>query len=253
VVPLVEGVDHVYVPVVDASTVFAGLVEELRLPVLWPFTTFGSFASGGVSIGSIKLEVLESNDVSPWSLAQDPPQVQGVAFRPARGIDDGFLAELDSRGLGHSDPEHFERDGRPAWTNVYLDALVSDRAGAFVCDYHLPESKDVHRRRQLLQDCDGGRLGVLDAAELTVVTRDSEVTRRRWQALLDPLRPDPPGTWRLPLGPAVRVVEGDDERVGELALAVRSVQEAEGVWAATDPALTRLPLGFLAGNTSPAG
>lgn len=249
---LVEGVDHVYIPVVDGAAVFSALVEQLELPVLWPFTAFGSFASGGVSVGSIKLELLEANEVSPWSLPHEPPRIQGVAFRPSRPIDDAYLAELDRRAIGHSEPEHFERDGRPAWTNVYVEGLVSDRAGAFVCDYHVPESKDVDRRRRLLQGCHGGRLGVLDTAELVVVTRDPDAARRRWQPLLDPVQPNPRGTWRLPLGPAVTVAQGEEERVGDLVLAVRSVEGARRVWEAVDPAVARLPLRFTAAGT-PSG
>lgn len=250
--PLVEGVDHVYIPVVDGSAVFAALAEQLELPVLWPFTTFGSFASGGVSVGSIKVELLEANDVSPWSLPDEPPRIQGVAFRPSRPVDDGYLAELDRRGIGHSEPEHFERDGRPAWTNVYFEGLVSDRAGAFVCDYHVPASKDVERRRRLLQDCGGGRLGVLDAAELEVLTGDTDAARRRWQSVLDPVQPSPPSTWPLPLGPAITVTEGEAERVGGLVLAVRSVEQALRVWEATDPAVRHLPLRFT-DTSSPSG
>jgi hypothetical protein len=94
---LVDGVDHVYVPMTDASDGFDVLTERLGLPVLWPFTSFGNFSSGGVSVGSIKLEVLETNPVTPWSIAQDPPQIQAIAFRPSRPVDDAYLAELDAR------------------------------------------------------------------------------------------------------------------------------------------------------------
>ena len=76
--PLVDGVDHVYIPMADASGAFAVLTGELDLPVMWPFTSFGDFASGGVSVGSIKLEVIEANATAPWCIAQDPPQIQGI-------------------------------------------------------------------------------------------------------------------------------------------------------------------------------
>jgi hypothetical protein len=52
---LVDGVDHVYVPMADAKAAFAVVAEQLQLPALWPFTSFGEFSSGGVSVGSIKL------------------------------------------------------------------------------------------------------------------------------------------------------------------------------------------------------
>lgn len=128
---LVDGVEHVYIPMTQASAAFAVLTEQLQLPVLWPYTFFGAFFSGGVSVGSIKLEIIEANPTAPW---YTPPQVTGIAFRPARPLDDGYIAELDVRGIPHSDPEHFQRGEQPAWTNVYFSDFISPAAGAFVCD-----------------------------------------------------------------------------------------------------------------------
>jgi hypothetical protein len=111
--PVVEGIDHVYVPMTDATAAFAALTEDLGLPVLWPFTSFGSFSSGGVSLGNIKLEVIDDNPDVPWSRAQLPPRVQGIALRPARDVDEGYLTELEARRLPHSAPLAL-RAGRPA-------------------------------------------------------------------------------------------------------------------------------------------
>lgn len=246
---LVDGVDHVYVPMADAPAAFGVLTEQLKLPVLWPLTSFGTFSSGGVSVGSIKLEIIESNTVTPWSTAQDPPQIQGIAFRPSRPVDDAYLAEVDARSISRTAPSLFERDGKPAWTNVYFSDLVSATAGAFVCDYHLPEPRDIARRRRALADCGGGRLGVLDAVELVIGTRDTGAARGRWQRLLDPLEPAQPLTWRPAVGPAITLVDGDDERVDHLVLAVRSVEAAEQVWReVAEETLSRFQLRFLAGS-----
>ena len=94
---LVDGVNHVFVPMADASAAFAVLTDQLVLPALWPFTSFGVFSSGGVSVGSTKLEIIGPNATTPWSTAQDPPQIQGIAFRPASPIDDAYVAEVDAR------------------------------------------------------------------------------------------------------------------------------------------------------------
>ncbi|EWT04352.1 hypothetical protein N864_14175, partial [Intrasporangium chromatireducens Q5-1] len=176
--PLVDGIDHVYVPMTEASAAFDVLSTGLGLPILWPMTSFGSFSSGGVSLGSIKLEIIESNAVTPWCAAHHPPRIQGIALRPSSPVDDGYLTGLDERRILHSDPETFERDGRPGWTNVYLVDLVGPDAGAFLCDYHLPESKDLDHRRRVLAERAGGRLGVLDAAELLIASRDPEAAAR---------------------------------------------------------------------------
>lgn len=252
--PLVDGVDHVYVPMTNAAAAFAVLTDRLLLPALWPFTSFGSFSSGGVSVGSMKLEIIEANPLTPWSGAQQPPQIQGIAFRPHAPVDAAYLAELDDRGIAHSAPEHFERDGRPAWTNVYLTDLIGASAGAFVCDYHLPEARDLGRRRRLLAERHGGRMGVLDAVELRIVATDLAAARRRWQRLLDPLPQDGPGCWRPTVGPAITVVPGRSDQVEYLVLAVRSALSSAEGRRAIDQELEGFPVRLVpAGATPPAG
>ncbi|HEX6325321.1 MAG TPA: hypothetical protein VFZ72_02020 [Jiangellaceae bacterium] len=244
---LVDGVDHVYVPMADAKAAFAVLAEQLQLPVLWPFMSFGEFSSGGVSVGSIKLEIIEPTTAAPWCMSQEPPQIQGIAFRPARHIDEHYLADVDARSIARTEPALFERDGKLAWTNVYFSDFISQTAGAFVCDYYLPESRDLDRRRRVLEECGGGRLGVLDASELVVSTRDTEAARRRWQRLFGPGQPAEGLTWRPPIGPAITLMEGDDERVAHLSLTVRSVETAHRVWSqVAQHQLERFPLRFVA-------
>lgn len=242
---LVDGVDHVYVPMTEASAAFDVLTSGLGLPTLWPMTSFGSFSSGGVSLGSIKLEIIESNAVTPWCAAHHPPRIQGIALRPHASVDDGYLTELDERRILHSDPETFERDGRPGWTNVYLVDLVGPDAGAFVCDYHLPESKDLDHRRRVLAERAGGRLGVFDAVELVIASHDPAAAARRWQRLLRPSGASDLA-WRLPVGPVIRLVPGEDDRVEQLTLSVRDADVAARIWAeAAKPTLAGLPVRFV--------
>jgi hypothetical protein len=47
----------------------------------------------------------------------------------------------------------------------------------------------------------------------------------RWQRLLDPLQPTEPGRWQPGDGPAVRIVEGGEDRIEEMVWRVRSVEK----------------------------
>ncbi|WP_460937206.1 hypothetical protein [Phycicoccus ginsengisoli] len=245
--PLVEGVDHVYVPMVGAEEAFEVLSADLGLPVLWPFTSFGAFASGGLSVGSTKLEVIGATDAAPWCTAQILPQIQGVALRPAAPVDAAYLRSVDASGLARSEPALFERDGRPAWTNLYLTDVIGERAGAFVCDYHLPESKDLGRRRRVLADCGGGLAGCPGR-------RRAGGPGPRPGAGGGPVAaaPRPASDRRAGLAPGRRAggpARGDEDRVERLDLAVRSVVRAREVWA--ERAAQRLPgfpLGFVPGE-----
>ena len=125
--------------------------------------------------------------------------------------------------------------------------MISATAGVFVCDYHLPESRDLAKRRRVLDERGGGRLGVVDAVELVISTRDTRAARGRWQRLFDPLEPAQSLTWRPAIGPAITLVEGDDERVDHLALAVRSAGAAQQVWReVAEETLGPFPLRFVA-------
>lgn len=225
---LVEGIDHVFVPMVGAAEAFGLLVDDLALPVLWPFRSFGGFASGGVSVGSIKLELLEATATAPFSTAHDPPEIQGIAFRPSASLDRAYLAELDARSISRSEPAPFVVDGELRWTNVYLPGLISETTGPFLCDYHVPGPRDLALRRRVLEECGGGRLGVVDALELVVVSRDAGLAQERWERLLGP--PTTDLTWRPAVGPAIRLVEGPAERVDHLTLGVRRLEAAQQVW-----------------------
>jgi hypothetical protein len=213
---------------------------------MWPFTSFGDFASGGVSVGSIKVEVIAANGTAPWCVAQDPPRIQGVALRPSTTVDAAYLAEVDARSIRRSAPEQYPDPDAPRWTNVYFQDLVNDTAGAFVCDYHLPEPRDIELRRRLLAESAGGRLGVLDAVRLVITARDVPAVCARWQRLLDPLQPAEPATWHPVVGPAITVLAGDEDRVDHLVLAVRSAARASAVWHdVQDGALHGFPLRFV--------
>jgi hypothetical protein len=143
---IVAKVDHVIVPLDAPEPAFRFLTETLGLPVAWPFTHYGAFASGGVVLGGINLEVLQTSEAYPFFTAARPARVQGIVFEPMP-IDAAFLAELDRRGIPHSPPMPFRGSGHGTsgllWTNVYFPDFLDDRAIAFVCEYHVPEARDV--------------------------------------------------------------------------------------------------------------
>jgi hypothetical protein len=82
-----------------------------------------------------------------------------------------------------------------------------------------------------------------------ITARDTTAAARRWQQLLDPLQPSEPLTWRPSIGPAIRLIHGDDDRIDQLTLAVRSIESADRVWRETgQEALPSLPLRLTAGD-----
>ena len=76
---IVRKVDHVFVPIAAPEAAFRWLTETLGLPVAWPFTEYGPFASGGVSLGSINLEILRSSEELPFLTAREPARAASIS------------------------------------------------------------------------------------------------------------------------------------------------------------------------------
>src|SRR5581483_6175780 len=168
---LVTKLDHIFVPLADAAGAHRWLTETLALPVAWPFTEYAAFASGGVVLGSINFEVLQSSPELPNFTARRPARVQGIAFEPTP-IDDEFLAELDRRSIPHSPAMPFTGSGHGhtglLWTNVFFPHVVDERTMVFVCDYRIPDARDVAARRAALAAVRGGVLGIEDVETVVV-------------------------------------------------------------------------------------
>lgn len=104
---------------------------------------------------------------------------------------------------------------------------TSRRPFVFLCDYHgfnIPEGHAVGLAD--LASRDGGPLGLVRTRELVVTTRDAAAEAERWQRLLEPLDPTEPGRWQPGDGPALRVVEGREDRIDRMVWTVRSLERA---------------------------
>jgi hypothetical protein len=104
---------------------------------------------------------------------------------------------------------------------------ISKRPFVFLCEYHgfnIPEGHAIGLAD--LASRDGGPLGLVRTHELVVTARDAAAEANRWQRLLDPLQPTEPGRWQPGDGPAVRIVEGGENRIEGMVWRVRSLDMA---------------------------
>ncbi len=226
---VVHGVDHVYVPLSDAEAAYGVLIERLGLPIAWPYVAYGDFASGGVNLGSLNVEVLRHSDAVPGLMAHSPARVQGIAFHPVETS--RLLAELDHRGIAHSPPEIFPPGASPdagaMWTNVTLERLSDPATTVFTSEYHIPGVYDYDSRQASLDECGGGTLGVTGVREIVISSPQPIGAADRWQQLLDPLSPTGPGYWELEHGPALRIIAGTADAVEQVVVMVRSLAAIE--------------------------
>ena len=59
---IVKQVDHILIASSEAKELFTLLSDTFQFPVVWPMSDYGGFASGGVAVGNVNLEVLRASE-----------------------------------------------------------------------------------------------------------------------------------------------------------------------------------------------
>jgi hypothetical protein len=199
---------------------FGFMHETLRLPLAWPFTEYGPFASGGVDLGNMNLEFVDAR--GSQFVATDPARVAGIAFEPATTINAAFGDRMDDRAIVHGPPEP-----RGAWTSMSFAGLLDADINVFAVDYHFARAQDAAARRKPLDDVRGGRLGAIGVREVAIGVANVETAQRRWQSFLSPAVPDADMRWTFGSGPALRLVAHERDEVIDLTLETRSADAAD--------------------------
>jgi hypothetical protein len=223
---VIRQIDHVRIASNEAKELFELLSVALRLPVVWPMSDYGGFASGGVAVGNVNLEVVDV-DAEAGDAAKS--RWTGFALEPAPL--ETSLRELDARGIPHGAAAPFRKwelgkFPTTLWTTVSLPTVSSDACEIFFCEY----AEDVAARRQRLlkelESRDGGPLGIRSVREIVLGARDVARARAAWQQLLDPTEAIEAGAWPVGGGPAIRVVQADKDGIQGLVIEVKSLAAA---------------------------
>ena len=222
--PVVKKVDHLVINSEDPKKLFELMTGTLGLPVAWPFTEYPGFATGGVQVGNVNIEVLH---FGPASNAAEPKAfLYGIVLEPyplAQSVPD-----LAKRGAGPGEPEvqMTEVGGAqvPAWTNVTLEKLCGPAYTVYLCEY-TPEMKERLSSRQASGAL--GLLGITGVESVVIAATDAPGLQKAWSAAMAPSRMTAPGVLTLGSGPAIRVVSGAEDALDSLVFTVDSVTAAE--------------------------
>lgn len=226
--PVVRRIDHVLVVARQADALFSLFADTLECPVVWPMSDHGGFASGGVSLGDLTLEIIRESEHAGNAAAS---RFTGLALEPEPL--DACLPVLTSRGIAFGRRSPY-RSGLfiTRWTTVGLPGVSSEAMNVFMCEYGSAIRKDLPERRRRVRDelraRGGGPLSLDSAREVVLAARDPARARGHWQALLHPNPPQVPGLWSFEAGPGIRIVAGtkESDHIAELVLRVRSLAQA---------------------------
>ena len=150
----IAAVDHIYLSTDEAEGVFRVLKEDLELPVVWDYEDWGTFKSGGVSLGNTVLEIKEKT--------ADDPSGYGVALRPYGGLEaiGSKLTALDVPvGSVTSATDWRLQDILPASSGGHV----------FLCDYNDPRKvakQRIEREQELSKQ--GNPLGIVEMRSITL-------------------------------------------------------------------------------------
>ena len=227
--PLLTKIEHFYLVSDDSEKLYNFFRDELRLPVVWPFNTYGSFASGGLTLGNVVMEFVRGGRFDLTGGAE--AAFKGIAFEPA-GDADAAAGELKRRGVAYGDlsPFKYSQGGteRVGWVTIDLKGFAPAGAHIFICDYKDRERVAEGRRRASseLATNSGGPLGVTSLKELVVGVKSVREASLPWRKLLDA-----PGTGTDPVfafgpGPKVRLVAADAEGIQSIVVGVKSAARA---------------------------
>ncbi|MGB8378762.1 MAG: hypothetical protein WCE70_09920 [Rhodanobacteraceae bacterium] len=141
--PLVVTVDHFFAATTDPERLFRIFRDTFGLPVAWPFRSYGSFASGGLSVGNTALE-FATGEVAKGEVLKTEWKM--LAFEPA-GDTETATAELARRGVAYSKPDVYTFKDPGGKKKSWLDEYRSEWTGSFRRRVHLRLQSSQEGRR----------------------------------------------------------------------------------------------------------
>jgi hypothetical protein len=227
--PLVVTVDHFFALSSDPERLFHTFRETFGLPVAWPFRSYGSFASGGLSVGNTVLEF------ATWQVPKGEvlkTEWKMLAFEPA-GDTRMATAELTRRGIAYSKPDvntyrNVAGKETVGWTNTgLLGPGLSDIA--FLCDYEARQSvAGMHRKgSEELSRAQGGPLGLRGLKIIEVGVTDLKSARREWLKLIDVAGQVQGNVFHFGGGPSIQLVSASSPCIRQIVFQVYSLERAK--------------------------
>jgi len=223
---IVNRIDHVLIVPENPSKFFSFLSEELQLPIVWNYQSFGDFSTGGVFSGNVNLEVLHHNGLEAET------SIGGIAFEPL-GTTEETITQMDQRKIKYKEPvfngkpvvNNGKVDKRKCWTTTDIENILPG-SWIFFCEYYFDKAKRQLRnkeRKELLEERNGGPLGIEYVSEISLMV-DSENRMKDWRNLLAPVNEKTNYVFEIGDGPTIRFVKSDRNCIYAIRFHVKSIE-----------------------------
>lgn len=128
----VNKIEHFFASSPKAERLFQFFSQEIELPVVWKYQSWGDFASGGVTLGNVAFELVTFKGA-------DTTSFNGIALEPTYHMEE-FQKDLDKVGIAHDtiDNSNVLTDSSGTlrgWSLFTPKDLLPTEVNLFVCDY----------------------------------------------------------------------------------------------------------------------
>ncbi len=219
----VTKIEHFYASSPKADELFKLFSNDLALPIVWNYQTWGDFSSGGVTLGNVVFELVHFKGISQTKF-------EGIALEPKQHFPE-FTKLLDDAGIPHEsvDPQTWtnEKGQLVGWVNMNMPDVLPPASGLFICDYL--DRDLIARGRQLpaekLKAEGGGPLGVDSLVEIVVGTANL----KKYSEFLGsmPGVSQKNGLFSFEKGPSIRLVEAARDGTQKILIRVHSLEKAK--------------------------
>jgi hypothetical protein len=221
----VNKIEHFFASSPKAEQLFQFFSKGLELPVVWPYKSWGDFASGGVTLGNVVFELVTFKGA-------DTTSFNGIALEPLHSMEE-FEKELDQLGIAHDtiDNSNVSKDTTGAlngWSLFTPKDLLPNEANLFVCDYkkrqHIADGRK--KAADKLKAVNGGKLGILYLKEIVVSTSDFKKYDEQF-ARLPGVTKQQNGLFSFRDGPVLRLQLDAKNRISKIVILVKSLKKAK--------------------------
>lgn len=221
----VNKIEHFFASSPKAEQLFQFFSKELELPVVWPYKSWGDFASGGVTLGNVVFELVTFQGT-------DTTSFNGIALEPLHSMEE-FEKELDQLGIAHDtiDNSNVSKDTTGAlngWSLFTPKDLLPNEANLFLCDYkkrqHIADGRK--KAADKLKAINGGKLGVLYLKEIAISTSDFKKYYEQF-ARLPGVTKQQNGLFSFRDGPDLRLQLDAKNRISKIVILVKSLKNAK--------------------------
>ena len=208
----INKVEHFYISCNNAKQLFKIFTKQIGLPVVWDYQKWGSFSSGGVSLGNVVVEFVESPKEQETTFF-------GIALEANQSLRK-ILPALDSLNISHGNISK-----AADWSTLSLNDLLPEYINLFLCDYHNWELVYKVRKdaTEKLEAKDGGPLGIILLKEIIIRSEQSENYLNKLTKLPGIVKTGE--IFHFPNGPDIKLMTSDSQFLS-LLIKVKSLKNA---------------------------